>query len=699
MQKTNDGPLELHCDTRQSPQVQYTSPNLLSFICYKCGNSKSDSIATCANCKTTPNGDRQHIISLLLSHRVHSHEKLSELADDIRSNRKIKIQKSKYMEAESIFRKGHLDSGHQQNPQDSPGVASLNSNPHLQFDNTKDNTNYNDQFKDSCRVITRLHLNPFYYFGASTRDNRSKIVELAEEKSLILDAETCVKYRGVLINPQNRLAAEISWMPGVSPNRANELIRILDTNYKLLTIQSGLQPLAHANLLAACFELIDPECRIDEWVDLIICLSKAVEQVKIEKVIRDINEDRTIAMFPEIRALDSVEKEIIEVYTHYTECVKNALDRIPSSKLIDIVTRTVEKATNRGEVPSPTIIESLINRYEVETTEFLQKEVENIKTILESARKLPELNVNTLNPYIAKLEKVLLIWEKVAKPIKISKRSLGLRDEISFGLASEIRSFAIDIYNENDLYESVQHINRILIRVFSDVPDLLEILKNDTKSLREAILKRTEEKKVAEKNRKEWSEEIAYEANIIGGIYGKNLKISTSGLEWSGKCFPLESITRVRWGEFVRSGVVEYSIYFGDTNDYTSVTFKDEDIYTQFVSRLWKSVGIRLLLQQLAILKEGQCFTIGDSILHDEGVELKENRNSSSANLVYLKWEQLVIYCEDESFIIASSADKKIFSNLPYLEVDNVHILEKSIRMFFKIEGGDRLSDLLNKCD
>ncbi len=71
---------------------------------------------------------------------------------------------------------------------------------------------------------TPLHSSPFYVLGASVRDGRKRIVELADERSLVADADLCAKARGDLTNPRNRLAAEIAWLPGLSPNAAKVLI-------------------------------------------------------------------------------------------------------------------------------------------------------------------------------------------------------------------------------------------------------------------------------------------------------------------------------------------------------------------------------------------------------------------------------------------------------------------------------------------
>ena len=87
----------------------------------------------------------------------------------------------------------------------------------------------------------------------TTRDDRRRIVEVAEEKSLELDHEVCQKARSDLANPRSRLSVEMAWLPGVSPRKASLLVDGLLHNPMAIREESGLPTLAHLNLLAAAF--------------------------------------------------------------------------------------------------------------------------------------------------------------------------------------------------------------------------------------------------------------------------------------------------------------------------------------------------------------------------------------------------------------------------------------------------------------
>src|SRR3546814_4435109 len=84
---------------------------------------------------------------------------------------------------------------------------------------------------------TALHQTPFAILGVTTRDDRRRIVELAEEKSLELDHDVCQKARSDLTNPRTRLSAEIAWLPGVrSEEHTSELQSLMRTSYAVFCL-------------------------------------------------------------------------------------------------------------------------------------------------------------------------------------------------------------------------------------------------------------------------------------------------------------------------------------------------------------------------------------------------------------------------------------------------------------------------------
>ena len=69
--------------------------------------------------------------------------------------------------------------------------------------------------------------NSFHLLDATPRDNRSHLMALAEDKSLIDESEAVNTARAELTNPRKRLASEVSWLPGMGPKQVNAAIKIL----------------------------------------------------------------------------------------------------------------------------------------------------------------------------------------------------------------------------------------------------------------------------------------------------------------------------------------------------------------------------------------------------------------------------------------------------------------------------------------
>lgn len=542
---------------------------------------------------------------------------------------------------------------------------------------------------------TALHQTPFAILGVTTRDDRRRIVELAEEKSLELDHDVCQKARSDLTNPRTRLSAEIAWLPGVSPRKASQLVENLLHDPMAVREESGLPTLAHLNLLAAAFEAVDSEHDAEDLASFIQEVAYLVDEIDPEDVLRDINEDRAVSGFPEVRALDQIEAELAERKRYYRSAIKDALDRLPPTTLVQVMTDTVEGVTLGGEDHAPELIDDLVDSYEVETQGFLQKEAENVHKLIKAARDSANSGEAAVKPYVDKLDAVARNWDKVAQPIQLSAKARGIDHEASRDLAYEIRSLAIDLFNTHDMLTQSQRLTGLLQELFAELPEVSERVEQDADALADIF----HERKKAVARRDEWAREITYRAEI-GVMFKDTLSISPDGISWKGQSFSLDSITRVRWGGVRHSvnGVptgTTYTIAFGDKRSEAVVELKKEDIYSKFIDKLWRAVCVRLLGEMLEALKDGRDLYFGDALLHDDGITLVKHKFLGANERVRCTWGQVQIWNADGSFCIGSKDDKKTNVGISYIHVANTHILEQLIRMAFKKPGLRRLSELL----
>ena len=339
---------------------------------------------------------------------------------------------------------------------------------------------------------SQLHRNPFAVLGVTTRDDRRRIVELAEERSLELDHDICQKSRSDLTSPIPRLAAEIAWLPGVSPRKALELMSQLRDDPMAIRNASGLPTLAHLNLLAAAFESIDDSDTSGYVAEFILELACLLAELSAEQVLRDINEDRAVSGFPEIKGVDQVSDELFEQRRYYRNAIKDALNRLSPAVLVTVMTEVVNRGTCGGNEHAPELIDDLVDSYSVETQEFLQKEGENIKRLINSARDAAGSGEKFVVPILDKLELVARNWDKVAQPIQLSAQARGIDHEPSQEIAYSIRGLVFDLFKEHDYLDQSSRLTQLLKELFAEVPEILDRVEGDAKALAEISQMRDE---------------------------------------------------------------------------------------------------------------------------------------------------------------------------------------------------------------
>lgn len=554
-----------------------------------------------------------------------------------------------------------------------------------------------------------LH-NAFFTLGATTWDNRRRIMELAEEKSLLFDEAAVRDATAVLTNPRRRLVAEVGWLPGLAPRRVSEALSILQSEPAKLPSLGALPGLARANLLAdgllGAIDELSPRI-VALWI---VELAAAYDEVKLDEMVASLNEDRSVAGFPAISDPQLVHAELQARRREYVKAIRKALDTMPSHVLVEVVTIAVDEATDCGQRQARILIDDLVDRYNVEAKAFFEAETENITALIEDVREAVSRvedadNVSTsdvIERLVGKLELVVRNWDRVAQPIQVSVRSRGLPHELSRTVAEKIRSLAIELFNEHDLLEISRRLTALQQEVFAEVDQVVEKLAEDASTLDGIAEQRTQFLAREQERADSWRREITYEADV-GALFTSKLRISPDGVQWKESTIPLDEIKRLRWGGTRHSvnGIptgTTYNVFVGGELGGTTIELRTKQIYTEFVDRLWKAAGARLLVDMLGGLRGGQRYYFGTVVVTDHGVELERRRLFAANERVSCKWTDLVIGNRPGAFYIAKKGDPKLAVELSYQEMDNVHVLEAAMRMFWK-RVSPKLSDLLDGAD
>jgi len=535
--------------------------------------------------------------------------------------------------------------------------------------------------------------NPFFILGATTRDTQQTIMSLFEEKCLIADHDKLLKARADLTNPRTRTAAEIGWLPGLSPKQAFLALESLSVgNSEEKTFD--YPELDCANLYASLIELCRQEEKSEYLVEYTISLAYAVESIDAEEVLRHINEDRVVSGFPEVRSIEAVEKELVERRKFYKDVVKRSLNSLPTAKLVDSMIRIVEFATDNGDEPAPVLIDDIVDGYEVEAHEFLCREAENVTKLVYIIRDVAPDGEREVNKVLVKLESVLRNWNKFARPIQLSMKSRGLDHDLSRTMAYQVRSLGIDLWNEHQMLEPSRNLTSLLQDIFVELPEVVDKLVEDTSTLDDLRKQKNKSEQEAEK----WAEEIYFNTEI-GLIIKDRLTISTEGIRHKNKFFPLDSITKVKWGGKRHSinGIptgTSFSIYIGTKTDETKIETRNSKIYNEFVEKLWKAVCVNLLLAMVQDLRQGSKYQFGDALVDDFGLEMTRRRLFKSER-VYAKWDKIRGWSADGNYNLRIDGENSTSCTLSYAKDNNIHILEAVLGAMFK-NGGDRISYLFD---
>ncbi|WP_257555415.1 hypothetical protein [Sphingobium sp. CFD-2] len=532
----------------------------------------------------------------------------------------------------------------------------------------------------SIEVMENMALatNPFAVLNVTTRDDRERIMEAAEDRSLMIDAEKCQDARAVLTNPRRRIDAELAWFPGVSPSAASRVVsaRTLDDLDEL-----PLGGVAKINAYLAVGAVASPLGK-DRLARLLDTVSTEADGISIDALLRDINEDREVAGFPPFNSTDAFDQALAERRQEWRRAVAGILTATPSLVMVEALYNLVDSML--AEERFPRLLHELIDDYSLRAQPFIKAELEAAQRAISKIRSLAASRPDALEPLIAALGKLLSTWEQITRPIQVSATLLGRTDEDSEGLAFAVRSVSIDLFNDHQLLE---HSRRVLLLVasnFQAIPRVADKLAEDAAALDDIA----DQRQLRE-------DEIAYAADI--GTFNKSrLSVDTSGLSWKGEHYPLHSVAFARWGAISRSvnGIptgTDYLIAWGDGRRTATVEFRNGKIFEAFTNRLWKAIGEHRLTAIIDTLRSGRTIRFGTAVIGNDTVVLKRKKMFGEEDAEF-SWSEVSVVTRDGSFVINGPSGSKASSALSYRDVNNVHFLEVIVRKAFSA-GRVRLSE------
>ena len=172
-------------------------------ICFKCGSDKSGALLACSGCGTTPRTHSELALSLVLTDHLSSKTQLVHYSHELRNHLKLSVPSDALAQAQEALKDPQLMAMLGAQPASSTSAAPVPTAASSRPTGVPPAQPARNSPSPRARVqrtlkTTALHQTPFAILGVTTRDDRRRIVELAEEKSLELDHDVCQKARSDL---------------------------------------------------------------------------------------------------------------------------------------------------------------------------------------------------------------------------------------------------------------------------------------------------------------------------------------------------------------------------------------------------------------------------------------------------------------------------------------------------------------------
>lgn len=523
-----------------------------------------------------------------------------------------------------------------------------------------------------------LASNPFAILDVTTRDDRERIMEAAEDRSLMIDAEKCQDARAVLTNPRRRIDAELAWFPSISPGTASRALsaRTIDD---LDELPLGGVAKINAYLLVGAVAGPLSKHQLARLLDTVLT---EADSISVEALLRDINEDREVAGFPPFNSRDAFDHALAERRQEWRRAIADILAATPSFVMVETLYDLVDSML--AEERFPRLLHDVIDDYALRAQPFFKVELEAAERAITKMRSLAVSRPDALDPLIAALGELLATWEQFTRPIQISATLLGRTDDDSEGLAFAVRRLSIDLFNEHQQFDLSKRVSLLVASNFQAIPRVADKIAEDATAFDDLA-----------DQRQRRDDEIAYAADI-GRFEKSRLSVDTSGLSWKGEHYPLHSVSFARWGAISRSvnGIptgTDYLIAWGDGRRTATVEFRNGKIFEAFTIRLWKAIGEYRLKAIIETLRSGRTIRFGTAVIGDKSVVLKRKKMFGEEDAEF-SWSEVTVLTRDGSFVIEGPSGSKASSALSYRDVNDVHFLEVIIRKAFS-DGRTHLSD------
>lgn len=527
--------------------------------------------------------------------------------------------------------------------------------------------------------------NPFYILGATTRDNRQKIQELVDEKSLSLDMSVCTEARAVLTNPRRRLSAELAWFPGVSIRQTKTIIKELEDKELSAETLEHLSSLAGVNVVLSYLDS-GVKLTAKNLENAIFTLARSYESIKPETVMNVINEDRSISGFPEVTDLSVIQEELTELKNNAMHVLQQAMSSLSLDTSNKIMLHLMERA--QKEKASYALLDDVIDQVYVM---IVQKDKDSIESnVIEAIKKIENAmdkkatSKATLNKLADELLEELEAFDNIMQPIQLSTQRRGLEHDFTREIAHKVEDLTVAIIKKTRDFALAEKIMKRAKELFVEVGSVNESLSMGL----DAINKIQQDDKAFEESIK-----YKYTKNSFWGG-STTLSLDSKHIVYGDTKYNTDDITHIRYGTTKRyqNGVymgTDTFVAFGTDETDTRITMLDESEFFKFIDCLMKAVGVRIIQAMVDQLARGKSLY---GFIYDDKVKLAKDNAFAPTEFKTFKWSDVMAGMQSGFLIIMAKSDTKYKVTLSLQEIENAPVLGLMLDRFLKL-GQNKITE------
>ena len=320
----------------------------------------------------------------------------------------------------------------------------------------------------------KLSENPFCILGVSIRDSKQVIDEKADDRCFDEPEreEIFEKAKGILLNPQQRLQAELGWFPDVQPQEEQ---RLLAAATKQQTIyMSGMNKLAAMNQ-----KLIGMKQKVQLAND-IVYLDNAYREMDMAQLLAWVNKSRSVSGFPAVQGVEPIEAVWHEVRNNLREQLQEAVDNMAASQYTEIALE-VSQAVLRQQGKYGGIVQDFMDGYRLSVEQQLDEWEEHTLQLFDKVLDNP--SSSNVQAACGAMDK----GGRLARPLAVMSVAEGKNDFCYIGPVYNklFDDVCMNLFKQTDEYGVVIILFEKLLSITGDIPDAVKNLNETLQVVRE----------------------------------------------------------------------------------------------------------------------------------------------------------------------------------------------------------------------